>query len=63
MSVYVGIAQKAAQIAINIVKQFEAPKPHQVSAVGALSNELTIAETALYNMLRININFDFRIRR
>lgn len=59
MSVYVGIAQKAAQIAIDHIKQFAAPKPHQVSAVGALSNELSIAEVALNDMLRINNNFDF----
>ena len=59
MAVYVGIAQKAAQIAVDIVKRFDAPKPHQISAVGALSNELTIAEMALNDMLRINNNFDF----
>ncbi len=40
MSVYVGIAQKAAQIAIEHVKRFAVPKPHQVTAVGALNNEL-----------------------
>ena len=59
MSVYVGIAQKAAQIAVDFVKQFATPKPQQISAVGALNNELTIAEIALNDMLRINNNFDF----
>ncbi|MCO5196137.1 MAG: acyl-CoA/acyl-ACP dehydrogenase, partial [Anaerolineae bacterium] len=59
MSVYVGIAQKAAQIATDHVRQFPAPKPHQISAVGALNNELSIAEMALNDMLRINNNFDF----
>jgi alkylation response protein AidB-like acyl-CoA dehydrogenase len=59
MSVYVGIAQKAAQIAVDFVKQFATPKPQQISAVGSLGNELTIAEIALNDMLRINNNFDF----
>lgn len=59
MSVYVGIAQKAAQIAIDHVRQFATPKPHQVTAVGALNNELSIAEMTLRDMLRINNNFDF----
>lgn len=59
MSVYVGIAQKAAQIAMDSVRQFDSPRPHQVSAVGALNNALTLAELALSDMLRINNNFDF----
>ncbi|MEM7119555.1 MAG: acyl-CoA dehydrogenase family protein [Chloroflexota bacterium] len=59
MSVYVGIAQKAVQIVTEHVRGFAAPKPHQISAVGALNNELTIAEMALNDMLRINNNFDF----
>ena len=59
MSVYVGIAQKAAQVALDHVKRFAAPKPHQVTAVGALNNELSTAEMALNDMLRINNNFDF----
>ena len=59
MSVYVGIAQKAAAIAADHLKKLDAPKPQQIAALGALNNELTIAEATLNDMLRINNEFDF----
>ena len=59
MSVYLGIAQKAAQIATEHVSNLAEPKPHQVSAIGALNNELTQAEIIVNDMIRLNNNFDF----
>ena len=59
MSVYVGIAQRAVQITTAIVGRFAKPQAHQISAIGALNNELTIAEVALSDMLRLNNDFDF----
>ena len=60
MSVYVGIAQKAAQIAIDAGKRQNRPKPHLASALGAMVNELTSAELHLKDMIRIANDLDFK---
>ena len=59
MSVYVGIAERAVKITTETVSNFEEPKEHQISAIGAINNELTIAQVVLNDMLRINDDFDF----
>jgi alkylation response protein AidB-like acyl-CoA dehydrogenase len=60
MSVYVGIAQKAAQIAIEAAKRQSRPKPHLAGAIGAMRNELTSAELHLKDMIRIANDLDFK---
>jgi len=59
MSVYVGIAQKAAQEAIEFVRRQRQPKPQMPDAVGAMVNELTSAEVHLKDMIRIANDLDF----
>ncbi|MBT6144062.1 MAG: acyl-CoA/acyl-ACP dehydrogenase [Gemmatimonadetes bacterium] len=59
MSVYVGIAQKAARVAIEGVRKSKDPKPYVVPAVGAMHNELTAAELHLQDMLRLSNDLDF----
>jgi len=60
MSVYVGIAQRAAREAIEFVKRQRHPKSHQPDAVGGMLNQLTSAEVHLSDMVRIanNLNFE-----
>ncbi len=60
MAVYLGIAQRAAQIALQAVKRNEHPRDHQLSAMARLNNELTSAELNWQDMVRINNNFDFK---
>ena len=60
MSVYVGIAQKAAQIAIEAAKRQNHPKPHLAGAIGAMLNELTSAELHLKDMIGIANDLDFK---
>ena len=59
MSVYIGIAQKAAQIAITSVRRQKQPKPYLSSSIGAMSNELTAAELNWRDMIRITNDLDF----
>jgi len=59
MSVYVGIAQKAAQIAIQAAKAQKRPKPHLTGLIGSMMNELTSAELHLQDMIRITNDLDF----
>jgi alkylation response protein AidB-like acyl-CoA dehydrogenase len=59
MSVYVGIAQKAAQIAIRAAKAQQRPKPHLAGMIGSMMNELTSAELHLQDMIRITNDLDF----
>jgi alkylation response protein AidB-like acyl-CoA dehydrogenase len=59
MSVYVGIAQKAARLAIASVKGKSGFEPYLPSLVGAMHNELTSAEVHLGDMVRIANNYDF----
>jgi alkylation response protein AidB-like acyl-CoA dehydrogenase len=59
MSVYVGIAQKAAREAIHLAKRQKRPKPHLPAAIGAMINDLTAAEVQLKDMIRIANDLDF----
>ena len=60
MSVYVGIAQKAARIAIDYAKSQKSVKPQMPFLIGALNNELTCAELHWQDMVRIANNYDFK---
>jgi alkylation response protein AidB-like acyl-CoA dehydrogenase len=60
MSVYTGIAQNAAQIAIDAAKGQKRPKLHLAGAIGAMMNELTSAELHLKDMIRIANDLDFK---
>jgi alkylation response protein AidB-like acyl-CoA dehydrogenase len=59
MSVYVGVAQKAAELAIGHVRRKKATKPHVPSLIGEMNNDLVAAEVQLDDMLRIANNLDF----
>lgn len=59
MSVYVGIAQQAARLAVEAAKRQKRTKPHLAGAVGAMMNELTGAELHLQDMIRITNDLDF----
>jgi len=59
MSVYVGIAQKAARLAIEAVKVQKRPKPYLAGLIGSMMNELTSAELHLQDMIRITNDLDF----
>jgi alkylation response protein AidB-like acyl-CoA dehydrogenase len=60
ISVYMRIARKAAQIAVEAVKKKKRPKPHQAVAIGAMMNELTSAELHWNDMIRITNDLDFQ---
>lgn len=60
MSVYVGIAEKAAKIAIAQVKNKKEKQPHLVYLVGEMHNALTSAQVLLQDMIRITNNYDFQ---
>lgn len=60
MSVYVGIAQRAAQIATTHVKKQKNFRMYHPALVGAMHNELTSAELHLNDMIRIANNYDFK---
>jgi alkylation response protein AidB-like acyl-CoA dehydrogenase len=59
MSVYVGIAQKAAQLSIGHMRRKKSPKPQVPSLIGEMNNDLVAAEIQLGDMLRITNNYDF----
>lgn len=59
MSVYVGIAQKAAQLSISHTRQKKTAKPHAPYLIGEMNNDLVAAEVQLNDMLRIANNYDF----
>jgi alkylation response protein AidB-like acyl-CoA dehydrogenase len=59
MSVYVGIAEKAAEMAIGHIRRKKAAKPHAPASIGAMNNDLVAAEVQLNDMLRIANNLDF----
>jgi len=52
---YVGLAETAAKLAI----QSATGKSHQAAAIGQMQSELTIAQTALEDMIRIVDNYKF----
>lgn len=60
MSVYVGIAQKAAREALEFAKRQRHPKPHLPDAIGGLLNQLVSAEVNLKDMIRIANDLDFQ---
>lgn len=59
MSVYVGIAQKAAELSIAHARQKRSAKPQASSLIGEMNNDPVAAEVQLKDMLRIANNFDF----
>lgn len=60
MSVYVGIAERAAELAINAVKEKAVKSPHLPYLVGGMHNELTNAQVVLKDMVGITNDFDFQ---
>lgn len=60
ISVYVGLAQKAAKIAISSVNNQMKHKSYIPALVGAMHNELTNAELNLKDMIRITNDYDFK---
>jgi alkylation response protein AidB-like acyl-CoA dehydrogenase len=59
MSVYVGIAQKAAQLSIGHIRRKKTAKPPVPYLIGEMNNDLVAAEIQLNDMLRIANNYDF----
>lgn len=59
MSVYVGIAEKAAEVAIGHVRRKKTAKPATPYLIGEMNNDLVAAEVQLSDMLRIANNYDF----
>jgi alkylation response protein AidB-like acyl-CoA dehydrogenase len=59
MSVYVGIAEKAAQLTIDHMRRKKDAKPHTPWLIGEMNNDLVAAEVQLDDMLRIANNLDF----
>lgn len=57
MSVYVGIAEKAAELAIGHIRRKKTTKPAYL--IGEMNNDLVAAEVQLNDMLRIANNYDF----
>ncbi len=60
MSVYVGIAEKAAQIAVEQIKSRNANKDHIKYLIGEMNNELTAAQVQWKDMIRICNEYDFQ---
>jgi alkylation response protein AidB-like acyl-CoA dehydrogenase len=60
MSVYVGIAQKAATLAVEVARGKNQDRPYIPYLVGEMNNELTSAELHLKDMIRIANNLDFK---
>ena len=60
MSVYVGIAQKAARIAVETAKGQKRSKPHLPGSIGAMVNQLTSAELNVKDMIRLTNDLDFK---
>jgi alkylation response protein AidB-like acyl-CoA dehydrogenase len=59
MSVYVGIAEKAAQLTIGHMRRKKTAKPQIPSLIGEMNNDLVAAEIQLNDMLRIANDYDF----
>jgi len=60
MSVYAGIAEKAFEISLDLVKSAPRSKAYTASSIGEMSNQLSQVQIMLEDMLRINNNFDFQ---
>lgn len=59
MSVYTGIAEKAAEMAMASIKKSKAPKAWASSSIGKLNNTLLNAQIVLQDMVRNTNEFDF----
>jgi len=59
MSVYVGIAQRAAREVLDYARRQNHPKPHLPEAIGGMLNALTAAEVQLKDMICLANNLDF----
>ena len=59
MSAYLGIAQRATEIALAATKSQKCPKPYLPALIGALNNELTTAEVNWRDMVAIANDLDF----
>jgi alkylation response protein AidB-like acyl-CoA dehydrogenase len=59
MAVYVGIAQKAAELIIGHIRRKKTAKPSATYLIGEMNNDLVAAEIQLNDMLRIANNYDF----
>ena len=59
MSVYVGIAEKAAELAIGHIRRKKIAKPQLPSLIGAMNNDLVAAQIQLNDMLRIAEDYNF----
>jgi alkylation response protein AidB-like acyl-CoA dehydrogenase len=60
MSVYVGIAERAAKMAVANARASKTKKPHLPYALAEMNNELTTAQLNLRDMIRITNNYDFQ---
>ncbi|MCU0415084.1 MAG: acyl-CoA dehydrogenase family protein [Ignavibacteriaceae bacterium] len=60
MSVYLGIAQKAARIAINHAANQKKDRPYIPELIGEMYNTLTTAELNVKDMIRIANDFNFK---
>jgi len=58
MAPYIGVAERAAVLAREIVAG-RAPDPVLISSLGELGNALTVAQMAFREMIEIANNFDF----
>jgi acyl-CoA dehydrogenase len=59
MSAYIGIAQKAYEIAVSKAKKNPKPKAHLPYQLGELYNEITLSETLWKDMVHIANDLDF----
>jgi alkylation response protein AidB-like acyl-CoA dehydrogenase len=60
MSVYVGIAERAAQMAFEQARGNKNPKPHVTYSIAEMNNDLITAQVILQDMLRITDNYNFQ---
>jgi alkylation response protein AidB-like acyl-CoA dehydrogenase len=60
MSVYVGIAEKAMEIAIMLGKKYPRNQPHLPYIIGKMNNSLVSAQTQWKAMVANVKNFDFQ---
>lgn len=60
MSAYVGIAEKAMEIALAIGKKYQRQQPHLPYIVGKLNNSLLATRAQWKAMYRLTNNFDFK---
>ena len=59
MSAYVGIAERAAEIAVAAAKKQTDPKPYLAGLVGAMNNQLTTAKLNWKDMIRLANDLEF----